>query len=73
MIKSGDVIVQTLKGTQIPLVARIFAVVDVWDALNSDRPYRPAWTEGKAREHIRTYSGTHFDPQVVDIFTQRFN
>jgi HD-GYP domain-containing protein (c-di-GMP phosphodiesterase class II) len=47
-----------LKGEQIPLVARIFAVVDVWDALNSDRPYRAAWTEKKAREYIRI-SGTH--------------
>ena len=59
-----------LKGTQIPLVARIFAVVDVWDSLTSDRPYRVAWTEKKAREHIRTSSGTHFDPQVVDAFMQ---
>jgi HD-GYP domain-containing protein (c-di-GMP phosphodiesterase class II) len=61
---------QGLKGTQIPLVARIFAVVDVWDALNSDRPYRAAWTKEKAREYIRSSSGTHFDPQVVDAFLQ---
>jgi PAS domain S-box-containing protein/putative nucleotidyltransferase with HDIG domain len=59
-----------LKGAQIPLVARIFAVVDVWDALRSDRPYRPAWTEEKVREHIRNLSGTHFDPQVVEVFLQ---
>jgi PAS domain S-box-containing protein/putative nucleotidyltransferase with HDIG domain len=59
-----------LKGTQIPLVARIFAVVDVWDALNSDRPYRAAWAEEKVREYIRAESGTHFDPQVVDVFMQ---
>ena len=59
-----------LKGTQIPMVARIFAVVDVWDALTSDRPYRPAWTEEKVREHILALSGTHFDPQVVDLFMQ---
>jgi len=57
-----------LKGVQIPLVARIFAVVDVWDALNSDRPYRAAWPEEKVREYILTSSGTHFEPQVVDIF-----
>jgi PAS domain S-box-containing protein/putative nucleotidyltransferase with HDIG domain len=57
-----------LKGTQIPLAARIFAVVDVWDALNTDRPYRLAWTEETIREHIRGLSGTHFDPQVVDMF-----
>lgn len=59
-----------LKDTQIPLVARIFAVVDVWDALKSDRPYRAGWTEEKVLEHIRTLSGTHFDPQVVDAFMQ---
>jgi response regulator RpfG family c-di-GMP phosphodiesterase len=57
-----------LKGNQIPLAARIFAVVDVWDALKSDRPYRPSWTEEKVREHIQSLSGTHFDPQVVDAF-----
>ncbi|MBI5354073.1 MAG: PAS domain S-box protein [Chloroflexi bacterium] len=59
-----------LKGEQIPLVARIFAVVDVWDALSSDRPYRPAWTEEKVREYILAGSGTHFDPKVVDLFMQ---
>ena len=62
-----------LKGDQIPLVARIFAVVDVWDALNSDRPYRTAWPEEKAREHIRTSAGTHFDPQVVALFMRIHN
>jgi PAS domain S-box-containing protein/putative nucleotidyltransferase with HDIG domain len=59
-----------LIGTQIPLVARIFAVVDVWDALRSDRPYRPAWTKEKVRQHMRASSGTHFDPKVVDAFMQ---
>ncbi|MGB8215394.1 MAG: HD domain-containing phosphohydrolase [Anaerolineales bacterium] len=59
-----------LKGDQIPLVARIFAVVDVWDALRSDRPYRSAWPEEKVRHHIRSSAGTHFDPQVVDVFMQ---
>jgi len=59
-----------LKGTKIPLAARIFAVVDVWDALRSDRPYRPAWAADKVREHIRSSAGTHFDPQVVDVFMQ---
>jgi PAS domain S-box-containing protein len=57
-----------LKGNQIPLAARIFAVVDVWDALRSERPYRPGWTEEKVREHILSLTGTHFDPQVVDGF-----
>jgi PAS domain S-box-containing protein/putative nucleotidyltransferase with HDIG domain len=59
-----------LKAEQIPLVARIFAVVDVWDALRSDRPYRAAWKAEKVREHILSSSGTHFDPQVVDAFLQ---
>jgi putative two-component system response regulator len=57
-----------LKGEQIPLSARIFAVVDVWDALCSDRPYRAGWAKEKAREHIFSLSGTHFDPQVVAGF-----
>ena len=59
-----------LKGNQIPLLARIFALADVWDALNSDRPYRTAWPEEKVREHILAASGTHFDPQVVDAYVQ---
>jgi putative nucleotidyltransferase with HDIG domain len=57
-----------LKGEQIPLAARIFAVVDVWDALRSDRPYRPAWTDAQAREYIREQAGKHFDPKVVEVF-----
>ena len=57
-----------LSGEAIPLVARLFAVVDVWDALTSDRPYRAAWTEEAARAYIREQSGKHFDPQVVDAF-----
>jgi HD-GYP domain-containing protein (c-di-GMP phosphodiesterase class II) len=59
-----------LKGAQIPLAARIFAVVDVWDALRSNRPYRPAWSEEKVHQHIRALAGTHFDPQVVEAFLQ---
>lgn len=57
-----------LKAEQIPLTARLFAVVDVWDALRSDRPYRKGWPIEKVREHIAAGSGTHFDPAVVDIF-----
>lgn len=57
-----------LKGEQIPLPARIFAVVDVWDALCSERPYRKAWIEEKAIEYIREQSGQHFDPLVVEEF-----
>lgn len=59
-----------LKGEQIPLAARIFAVVDVWDALRSDRPYRPAWPDEKVREHIRSLAGTHFDPEVAKVFLE---
>jgi PAS domain S-box-containing protein len=59
---------QGLKGEQIPLAARIFAVVDVWDALGSDRPYRKAWPDGRVIEYIRSQSGKHFDPNVVECF-----
>jgi len=56
-----------LQGERIPLAARLFAVVDVWDALRSDRPYRLAWTEEKAREYLRAEAGKHFDPKVVRL------
>jgi HD-GYP domain-containing protein (c-di-GMP phosphodiesterase class II) len=62
-----------LKGEEIPLDARIFAVVDVYDAVTSDRPYRPAWTKGRALEYIKSLSGTHFDPRVVDAFLELLN
>jgi HD-GYP domain-containing protein (c-di-GMP phosphodiesterase class II) len=57
-----------LQGEHIPLAARIFAIVDIWDALRSDRPYRRAWPEDKALEYIRSLAGTHLDPQVVRAF-----
>lgn len=57
-----------LKGEEIPLTARLFAVADVWDALTSDRPYRAAWNKEQALEYIREQSGKHFDPQVVELF-----
>jgi HD-GYP domain-containing protein (c-di-GMP phosphodiesterase class II) len=57
-----------LQGEQIPLSARLFAVVDVWDALTSDRPYRPAWAKEKALEYIKEQSGRQFDPNVVAVF-----
>jgi HD-GYP domain-containing protein (c-di-GMP phosphodiesterase class II)/uncharacterized protein len=60
-----------LKGEQIPISARIFAVVDVWDALTSDRPYRFAWPAHQALEYIQMESGRHFDPQVVNSFFNR--
>ncbi len=57
-----------LKGKEIPLEARIFAIVDVWDAITSDRPYRNAMSIDKAKETIRMESGTHLDPELVEIF-----
>ena len=61
-----------LKGAQIPLAARIFAIVDVWDALTSDRPYRRAWSKPDTLKYMHEQSGKHFDPQVVDIFLKEF-
>lgn len=57
-----------LEGEEIPLAARVFAVVDVWDALRSNRPYRKAWTDDCAWGYIKEQSGRHFDPRVVDAF-----
>lgn len=57
-----------LKGEEIPLAARIFAVVDVIDALMNDRPYRKAWPMEKALEYLREQSGKHFDPRLVEVF-----
>ena len=57
-----------LRGEQIPLAARIFAVVDVWDALRSDRPYRESWPAQKVLDHLRVEAGTHLDPYVVQAF-----
>ncbi|MEW6287870.1 MAG: GAF domain-containing protein [Chloroflexota bacterium] len=57
-----------LKGEQIPLAARIFSVVDIWDALLSDRPYRKAWSREKVIAYIKSISGTILDPQVVEAF-----
>jgi putative nucleotidyltransferase with HDIG domain len=57
-----------LRGKEIPLAARIFSIVDVWDALRSDRPYRQSWPAEKVRDHLREQTGKHFDPQVVSAF-----
>ena len=61
---------QGLKGEQIPLAARIFAIADVWDALRSDRPYRKAWPEEQARAYIEAQAGKHFDPRVVETLVR---
>lgn len=57
-----------LRGEQIPLAARIFALVDVWDALTNDRPYRKAWSREQAYQYICEQKGKHFDPNLVDLF-----
>jgi PAS domain S-box-containing protein/putative nucleotidyltransferase with HDIG domain len=57
-----------LKGEEIPLAARIFAAVDIWDALRSNRPYRAPWAREKVLNYIASLSGTHLDPQVVTLF-----
>jgi HD-GYP domain-containing protein (c-di-GMP phosphodiesterase class II) len=57
-----------LRGEAIPMAARLFAVVDVYDALMSDRPYRDAWPRDRVLRHLREQSGSHFDPRIVDAF-----
>jgi len=59
-----------LRGEEIPLPARIFSVVDVYDALTSDRPYRKAWTNEEAIKYIKDESGRLFDPKVVKAFLE---
>jgi putative nucleotidyltransferase with HDIG domain/PAS domain S-box-containing protein len=59
-----------LKAEEIPLAARLFAVVDVWDALTSDRPYRPSWTGKEALDYIKDLSGVQFDPKIVEKFVE---
>ena len=60
-----------LKNTDIPLFARIFCVVDVFDAVTSDRPYNAAWPKEKAAEYLKSEKGKHFDPEIVDIFLSK--
>jgi HD-GYP domain-containing protein (c-di-GMP phosphodiesterase class II) len=62
-----------LKGDQIPLSARIFAIVDMWDALCSDRPYREAMSADQARKQIKLETGMHLDPAVARIFLKRLD
>ena len=59
-----------LSGNAIPLEARIFAIVDVWDALMSDRPYRKAWSREQTIDYIKEQSGIHFDPKIVELFLE---
>jgi HD-GYP domain-containing protein (c-di-GMP phosphodiesterase class II) len=62
-----------LKEGRIPIAARIFSVIDVWEALTSQRPYRDPWPEEKAVQYILKHSGTHFDPEVVDAWMDAFD
>ena len=62
-----------LKGEEIPLAARIFAIVDVWDALSVDRPYRAKWSQEKVQSYLREQAGLYFDPQVVEAFLKVLN
>jgi len=57
-----------LKGEEIPIAARIFALADIWDALISERRYHKAWPREKVVEYIRSQAGKHFDPNLVDLF-----
>jgi putative two-component system response regulator len=59
-----------LKGEEIPSAARLFALVDVWDALCSDRPYRRAIPQKEALAYIRSQSGVHFDPELTKVFVE---
>jgi putative two-component system response regulator len=59
-----------LKGEEIPLAARIFAAVDIWDAVRSDRPYRRAWPDHQAREYLASLAGAHLDPKVATVFLE---
>ncbi|MEW5910881.1 MAG: HD domain-containing phosphohydrolase, partial [Thermodesulfobacteriota bacterium] len=64
---------QGLKGEEIPLMARVFAVADVWDALRYDRPYRKAWEKDRVIQYLRSESGKHFDPRIVETFFDLLN
>jgi putative nucleotidyltransferase with HDIG domain len=57
-----------LRGEEIPFAARIFAVIDVWDALTSERPYHKAWPHDEVRQKIKADADKHFDPRVVEVF-----
>lgn len=59
-----------LKGKEIPLAARVFSVVEAWDVLGCDRPYREAWPNMKIREHLKSQSGIDFDPEIVEKFLE---
>jgi putative two-component system response regulator len=61
---------KAMKGDEIPLVGRICAIADVFDALTSDRPYKRGWPVQEATDFIKGQSGKHFDPDLVDKFIE---
>lgn len=61
-----------LKGKEIPRAARLFAIIDVWDALSSQRTYKAAWPEEKVLRYLEQHAGSHFDPEFVDLFLQNY-
>ncbi len=62
-----------LKGTEIPLIARLVSVADIYDALASERPYKKAWSEAEALSYIEAQAGTQLDPKCVEAFFERFD
>lgn len=64
---------QGLQQEEIPLPARIFAIVDVWDALIHRRVYKPAWNDEEVKEYIKDQAGQHFDPQLVNLFLKNYD
>jgi putative nucleotidyltransferase with HDIG domain len=63
---------QGLRGEEIPLAARIFSVIDVWDALITERVYKPAWPEGCVLEYLREIAGSQLDPRLVELFLDNY-
>ena len=64
---------QGLRGEEIPLAARIFSVVDVWDALITVRVYKPAWPEADVLDYLRSVAGSQLDPDLVNLFLQHYD
>jgi response regulator RpfG family c-di-GMP phosphodiesterase len=69
----GDGYPRGLRGEQIPLAARIFSVVDVWDALITERVYKPAWPEPEVLNYLRDAAGSQFDPELVALFLANYD
>jgi putative nucleotidyltransferase with HDIG domain len=63
---------QGLRGEEIPLAARIFSVIDVWDALITERVYKPAWPEARVLEYLREIAGSQLDPRLVELFLDNY-